>query len=47
MVIYMIDLIANVKLSQSVASKCEKARKKSKELEKKKQQEELEEKKME
>ena len=46
MVIYMIDLVANVRLSPSVASQCEKSRKKQKAAEAQKVQEDLEEKKM-
>jgi hypothetical protein len=47
MVIYMIDLVANVRFSPTVASKCDKSRKKQKQMEAKKQQEEVEEKKAE
>lgn len=42
MVIYMIDLIANVKFSPTVASKCDKSRKKQKQVEAKKKAEEIE-----
>ena len=47
MIIHMVDLVASVRISPSVASKCEKSRKKQKAIELKNKQEEQEEKKME
>ena len=47
MVIYMVDLAAGVRLSQTVHSKCEKARKKQKQLKEQKQREAQEEAKLE
>ena len=44
MVIYMVDLVANLKYSPTVSALCEKNRKKQKQLEAKKKQDELEEK---
>jgi len=47
MVIYMVDLVANLRMSQTVASKCEKSRKKQKQAEQKQKSEEMEDKKIE
>lgn len=47
MVIYMVDLVAALRISPTVLSKCEKSRKKQKAAEAKKKAEELEEKKLE
>ena len=47
MVIYIVDLVAGLRISPSVATKCSKSRQKAKQIEAKAKQEELEEKKME
>jgi hypothetical protein len=46
MIIYLTDVIANVRLSPTVAAKCDKSRKKQKQIEAKNKAEEIEEKKV-
>ena len=47
MIIYLTDVVSNVRISPTVTSKCEKSRKKQKQIEAKNKQEELEDKKVE